>query len=298
MAGIQTVMNRYNFFWLNDVRRLPYPKVVMIDPINMCHLKCPLCPTGAQRLNYDLQIMSLETFKVILGKMAFVKKVELFKTGEPFLNTDIFAMTRYACDRNIEVMISTNFSFSKPDEFFENIVISGLERLIISLDGASQESYSQNRRGGNYDLVVSNIRKLIDTKKRLHSSKPKIVWQFLVNRFNEYEIATAQEISSDLKITLDLQPMGLADDWPDVELENTIEERKAHWLPTNKKFISACYRSEYRYPLSQGICAQLFTRLVVTVDGKVLPCCWAAGDRLAGNLARSQKTTEGNKWNE
>jgi len=58
-----------------------------------------------------------------------------------------------------------------------------------------------------------------------------------------------------------------------VEHPDTIEQRKNHWLPKNEAYISDCYKGEYRYPLSPGICTQLFTRMVVTVDGKVLPCC-------------------------
>lgn len=265
--------------------RLAYPKTVMIDPVNMCQLECPLCSTGRKTLNYDRKIMTLEIFKTVLGKIPFVRKINLFKNGEPFLNPDIFAMVRYAADRNIKVVISTNFSFSKPETFFENIVKSGLGELIVSLDGASQESYSQYRRGGDFDMVMSNIKKLIETKKRLNSSTPKITWQFLVNRFNEHEIAIAEKISNDLEITLDLQPMGLGDDLPEVEHESTIQERKSQWLPANKKYVAGCYKGDYQYPLFPGMCVQLFGQLIVAVDGKVLPCCWAENrDNVFGDL--------------
>lgn len=239
----------------------------------MCQLKCPLCPVGTQKLGHDRKVMSFETFKVILDKMPFIRTVELYRSGEPFLNPAICAMTRYASDRKIRVIISTHFSFSRPDEFFEKLVTSGLDRLVLSLDGASQESYSQYRVGGDYNLVMSNIRNLLEVKSRLHSSTPEIVWQFLVNKFNEHEIPLAQKISREMGIKLDLRPIGLADDVPDVELDGTIEERKAKWLPSSDKYVSDCYKGAYRYPLLRGACTQLFTRLVVTVDGKVLPCC-------------------------
>jgi radical SAM protein with 4Fe4S-binding SPASM domain len=278
MSGFETILGKFDS-WLNELlttSRLPYPSTASIEPIsNMCQLKCPLCPTGLGRLNYDHRIMSLETFKVVLGKMPFVSTIDLYKSGEPFLNPEIFAMTRYACDRNIEVIISTNFSFSRPDEFFENIVKSGLERLVISLDGASRESYSRYRIGGDYDLVMSNIIKLIEAKNRLRSRTPKIIWQFLVNKFNENEISAAKKISKNLRITLDLRPIDLDDELPDVELEDTIQQRKAYWLPSNKKYICDRYQGEHRYPLFPGICTQLFTRIVVTADGKIFPCCWA-----------------------
>ncbi|NTW89092.1 MAG: radical SAM protein, partial [Desulfobulbaceae bacterium] len=280
--------------WFHDAlaSKLPYPVIASIEPVsNMCQLKCPLCPTGTKNLNYDCKIMSLETFKIILEKMPFIKMIDLYKSGEPFLNPDIFSMIRYATEREIEVIISTNFSFAKPDGFFEDIVTSGLRKLVISLDGASQESYSQYRIGGNYELVMANIKKLLDVKKRLRSKCPEIVWQFLVNRFNEHEIPLAQKIAREINITLDIRPMDLLDELPDVELDGTLGERMRQWLPTNKKYICDRYQGEHRYPLFPGICTQLFARLVVTSDGKILPCCetWDKNSVFGDLLADSFK---------
>jgi len=264
-------------FLLTD--RLPYPKAVSMEPVgNMCQLKCPLCPVGARSLPQAGRLMSLETFKAVLDKLPFVRTIDLYKSGEPFLNPKLTAMIGYASARGIRVVVSTHFSFDRPAEFFEDIATSGLERLVISLDGASRESYSRYRVGGDYDLVMSNMQRLTATKTRLRSRKPEIVWQFLVNKFNEHEIATAQKIADSLKISLDLRPFCLSDDVPDVEFEGTIQERKAHWLPVNDKYIYHCYQGEYGYPLFGGICLQLFTGMVVTAEGKVLPCCEAWDD--------------------
>lgn len=255
--------------------RLPYPGSVYIDPVsNLCQLKCPLCPVGTQLLPQDRKIMSLDTFKTILDKMPFLRTIELYRSGEPFLNPELFAMIRLAHQRKIKVVISTHFSFPKPDEFFDELVASGLETLVVSLDGTSRETYAHYRVGGDYDLVLSNIKKLIDAKNRSGSNKPEIIWQFLVNRYNEHEIATAQGIAADLKITLDLRPISLADNEPDVRHDcYDIEEKKRAWLPKNAAYVSDCYKGEYRYPLSKGICPQLFTRVMVMADGKILPCC-------------------------
>ena len=286
MSTLETIIDK-----LLTSNRLPYPDSVYIDPVsNLCQLRCPLCPVGAQLLTQDRIIMSLETFKTILDKMPFIRTIELYRSGEPFLNPELLAMIRFAHDRNIKVVISTHFSFSKPDVFFDELVASGLETLVVSLDGTSQESYSRYRVGGDYELVLSNIKKLIEAKNRARSKKPKIIWQFLVNKYNEHEIATAQKIADALKITLDLRPISLADNEPDVRHESLdIEERKRQWLPQNDAYISDCYKGEYRYPLSKGICPQLFTRVIVMADGKILPCCevwdkesclWRSADRI------------------
>jgi MoaA/NifB/PqqE/SkfB family radical SAM enzyme len=218
--------------------------------------------------------MPLETFKTVLDKLPFLRTIELYRSGEPFLNPDLTAMIRYACSRNIKVVISTHFSFSKPEVFFDELAVSGLETLVVSLDGTSQETYAHYRVGGNYELVLSNINRLIEAKCRARSKKPEIIWQFLVNKYNEHEVVRAQEIADTLKISLDLRPISLADNEPDVRHEFfSIEERKRAWLPHNDAYVSDCYKGEYSYPLSKGICPQLFTRIVVMADGKILPCC-------------------------
>lgn len=270
MHPIETILDN-----ILTSKRLPYPDSVYIDPVgNLCQLKCPLCPVGAQLLSQDRVIMPLETFKTILDKMPFLRAIELYRSGEPFLNPDLTAMIRYACSRNIKVVISTNFSFSRPDEFFDELVASGLETLVVSLDGTSQETYAHYRVGGNYDLVLSNIKILIEAKNRSRSNMPKIIWQFLVNKYNEHEVEAAKKIADTLKISLDLRPISLADNEPDIRHDSfDIEERKLEWLPQNDVYISGCYKGTYRYPLSTGICPELFTRVIVMADGKILPCC-------------------------
>jgi MoaA/NifB/PqqE/SkfB family radical SAM enzyme len=258
-------------------RRLPYPDSVYIEPVsNLCQLRCPLCPVGAQLITHDRCIMPMDTFKTILAKIPFIDTIELYRSGEPFLNPDMLAMIRYASLRKIAVVISTNFSFTKPDDFFDDLVTSGLDTLVVSLDGASQESYSRYRVGGDYEVVLANIKKLITAKNKVSSKKPKIIWQFLVHKYNEHEISSAQQIADALKITLDLRPISLADNEPDVKHEGIdIEERKRQWLPQNDTYISDCYKGEYRYPLSNRMCPQLFNRIIVMADGTILPCCEA-----------------------
>lgn len=256
-------------------KSLPYPDSVYIEPVsNLCQLKCPLCPVGAQLLAQERKIMPMGTFKTILDKMPFLETIDLYRSGEPFLNPDILPMIRLSSQRKIKVRISTHFSFPKPDDFFVDLVASGLETLVVSLDGTSQESYSRYRIGGDYDTVMSNIKKLIETKNKTHNKKPKIIWQFLVNKHNEHEIATARQIADGLNITLDLRPISLADNEPDVRHDFfDIEDQKKEWLPQNDAYISECYKGEYHYPLSKEICPQLFTRVIVMADGTILPCC-------------------------
>jgi radical SAM protein with 4Fe4S-binding SPASM domain len=227
-----------------------------------------------QKTGTHKTMMSYETFTRVIDKLPFVKDLNLYRLGEPFLNQDIFDMMRYACDKNIFVSISTNFSFIRQDDFYEKIVRSGLQLLVVSLDGTTDASYSQYRKGGNFQLVLSNVKKMVETKKLLHSDNPKIVWQFIVNKYNEQEIEEARVICRELGVSLEILQMGLADELPDLNFDTAIEERKSAWLPANTAFVKRHYQGQYQYPLFGGICRQLFLNLNVAPDGKVFPCCW------------------------
>src|SRR5512135_3607653 len=95
-ALLQKLSARSRYYCFLATGRYPYPAAVCIDPVNICQLKCPLCPTGADRLNYEREMMPLATFKIVICNLPFIKKIDLFNWGEPFLNPDILEMVRYA----------------------------------------------------------------------------------------------------------------------------------------------------------------------------------------------------------
>ena len=256
-------------FWI------PYPKYVIIDPINICHLKCPLCPTGLRKVNYKQMAMPFDQFKFILDKLPFIKSLELFRYGESFLHPRIFSMIKYANDKGIYVIISSNLSFEKPDEFFDKLIKSGLSKLIISLDGTSEETYSKYRVGGNFKLVYSNMKKIVKAKKRLKNKKPDIIWQFLINRFNEHELPTAQKLAKKINVKLNAFPIDVSDNLVDVNLDNSVEDRQEYWLAKDTDNICEHYKGDTKDYIFEGICPELFKNFAVTVDGKVLPCCGA-----------------------
>jgi radical SAM protein with 4Fe4S-binding SPASM domain len=252
----------------------PYPHTITIDPLDSCNLKCPLCPSGLGILNDRPTVMSIDTFKLIVRKIPRIDHLCLFNWGEPFLNPAVFKMIRYAAEKNIGVTIHSNFSLKKHDDFFINILESGLDTLVISLDGTSPQSYSRYRIGGDFNLVLSNIKKLVKMKKDLGYKSPLIIWKFIVNRFNENEIAHAKYMANQLGIEFETSCLGLSDDLPGVTLADPIQQRKRYWLPENKKYRHLHYRNEYKKPLMNSSCPQLFETMVINPDGKVFPCCW------------------------
>ncbi len=248
------------------------PKVVVIDPINICNLDCPLCASKNQ--NYEKGKMSLETFKMVLDKIPSLRVLVLFNWGEPLLHPNIFEMIRYSVSRNIYTITHTNFSLKQNEKFFHELVKSGLHQLVISADGASQETYEKYRVKGRFDWVMKNIEQTVAEKKKLRRRDPKIVWKFLVNKYSEHEISYAKHLAKKLNIEIVFDKMGLADDLPDINFPGTLEERKKQWLPNNKKYVLDYYKREKPLPINDSPCYQLFNSSVINPDGKVTPCCW------------------------
>lgn len=268
---------------------------VIIDPINMCNLKCPLCPTGSDKLNYPRGRISIEQFKLIIERMPSLKSISLYNWGEPFLNSEIFEIIKYAENKKIATMIHSNFSLKKDDGFFKKIIDSGLNQLIISLDGASQESYEKYRKGGNFELVINNLRKLQTSKKSLSKLKPNITWKYIVNKYNEHEIEIAKKMAKELEINFETVKMGLGDDLPDVNFDESFEKSKESWLPKDAKYIDERYLGKHSFPLYDSPCNYLFSSLVINHDGDVFPCCFVSDKRYSfGNIFNESFS---NIWN-
>jgi radical SAM protein with 4Fe4S-binding SPASM domain len=248
----------------------PLPKNVCIDPSTLCNLSCPLCPTGLKELNLSRQLMSFDTFRTVVDKIPSMRYLSMFNWGEPFLNPDIFKMIRYAKEKNITVGVHSNFSFKKGDEFFKEIADSGLDKLIISYDGATSGSYNKYRKTGNFDLVRHNIRLLRGYIK----TTPKLVLQTIISRHNEHEMDMIKQFANELKIEFSPKPIRLGFDMcADWQLNASQENQKRMWLPENPKYVDKAYMKKEMQYYKSGICFDLFNTLIVNPDGTVQPCC-------------------------
>lgn len=255
----------------NDLRP-KLPRALTLDPVNICNLDCPLCASKIQ--DYDKGKMSFDTFRTVLKKIPSVKVLVLFNWGESLLYHETLHMIRESVSRNIYTVVHSNFSFRPKPGFFGELINSGLHQLVISADGASQETYEKYRVKGRLDWVFDNIRTTIAAKRRLKKRDPKIVWKFIVNRFNEHEIGHAKRLAKDLGVEITFDKLGLSDDIPDLTFPGSIEERKRQWLPENPEFVLDYYKNGNKLPINDKPCNQLFTSPVVNPDGKVTPCCW------------------------
>lgn len=261
-----------HFLWQPPFAR-GKPIRLIVDPTNHCDLSCPLCPTGQGRDERRRGMMSLEHFDRLIREAApYLFDIDFYCWGEPLLHRELPQMIRLASRLGVASIVSTHLNRLSP-ELAEELVDSGLQRLTVSLDGASRDSYRVYRQGGDFDAVLKNVALLAEAKARLRRRRPKIVWQFLVMKHNEHEVDEAKRTYPELGFdALSLRPMR-CDLGQELQLDDS--EKAARTLGMLPKALRwSRYDAEAGRRLHPAKrCLFLWTQCVVHPDGAVSPCC-------------------------
>ena len=254
-----------------------YPVVAFIEPNLYCNLQCPACPTGL-RLGLRPTIgIDEELFKATIDQIGdYVFQLYMYNWGEPLLHKRTPEMIAYAKNKDINVLLSTNLSIKLTDDYIDRLVLSGLDRMLVSLDGVTQESYSKYRVRGDLALVRENLMRIQRAKQRLGRATPKVVWQFLVFRHNEHEIEQARAVH---------QEWG-ADEFLVGGAEMPMEPHNDGFEPSTIPEYNVYHpdhplqKEAERQLRSDRACGWLYGVFVLNPNGKVSPCCAVPSENL------------------
>ncbi len=169
------------------------PAFLKVETTRACSLKCPPCtlPKEKQFYPFDDYRQLIDRYK------SFIYSVSLYDVGEPLLVRNISDYITYAHERKIGTLISTSLSIRKKNSFWDELAQSGLDRLVVSIDGISPTVYETYRVGGNLDLVLANLQKVIHCKK-VHQSRMVIEWQMIDFEWNRHEQTDAKKLAYEL----------------------------------------------------------------------------------------------------
>jgi len=247
-----------------------HPYLLIIDPCNYCNLRCPLCPTGLNDLGRPQAMLSFEHFQKYFDPFApYLFEVYMHNWGESLLNKQVYRMIEYAQRHNVGANLSSNFVRVRSEEL-DQLLDCGLEYLVVSIDGASRESYAQYRIGGDYDRVIENLSELLRRRAARGQATPVVEWQFIVMKHNEHETAEAERLSKKLGVDLiRFIPVGMP-----YEFKNR-QETADKWFPTTIAGRSASDHQELQYGQANkpSPCFYLYRSMVINPDGGVSPCC-------------------------
>ena len=257
--------------WISKNIVLLPPTTLMVEPTNLCNLKCPLCPTGLGTLNRDKRTMTYENFKYVIDQThRYVREIILWNYGEPFINKNILPMISYATHKKIDIITSTNGHFFHSLDYCKEIVKSGLHRVIVAIDGATQESYEKYRVGGDLQKVIQGVKWLVEAKKILKSKVPFIELQFILMKHNVHQKEEMKKLAEGLKVDLYVEKeVGIHPDERrmfDLRHEFLPDHAKDHYFLNDKGEIQI----QGEVP---NFCDWPYRYAVVNADGNLVPCC-------------------------
>lgn len=243
------------------------PVTISLEPTTACNLRCPECPSGLRAFTRETGNLREDFFRKTVDELhRELLWLIFYFQGEPYINPKFLDMVRYARSKGLYTITSTNGHFLN-DENARKTIESGLDRLIISIDGLTQESYEQYRIGGKLDNVIQGARNVVKWKKQLKSRTPHIIFQFLVVRHNEHEIEGVYQLAKEIGV--DEVKLKTAQVY-DYENGNPL-------IPTQEKYARYQQRRDGRWELKRtpgNSCWKLWHSCVITWDGLVVPCCF------------------------
>ncbi len=274
---------RFSFF-ISSLFRLCYhkglPFSVSIEPTTSCNLSCSECPSGNKIFSRSTGKISIVFFRKMIDELKnHLVYLTLYFQGEPYLHPDFFDLVKIARKNKIYVATSTNAHFLTIENSMATVA-SGLNRLIISLDGIDSETYQAYRIGGNFNKVMEGIKNLTDARREMKAQHPYIILQFIVFATNEHQIEEVRKLGK--KIGVDEVQIKTAQIY-NFENGNPL-------IPKNEKYSRYKKTTDEKYIIKKSIqnkCLRMWQSAVITWDGNVVPCCF---DKDATHLMGDLKT--------
>ncbi len=263
---ILNIFYLYYFYCFKKTSHWAKPYALSIEPTTSCNLRCPQCISGLRNFTRPVGMLEIENFKTIIHQIKdHTIHLNLYFQGEPYLNPSFFEMVKMASSNNLYVSTSTNAHYLSAENA-EKTVLSGLSKIIISMDGLSQESYEKYRIGGQIEKVKSGIEHLLAAKLKNKAALPLIVVQFIVFKHNENEVNEFRIWARKKNISYQIKSAQVYDYAHDVD-----------FIPTNQSFSRYALDETQQFQLKstyQNKCWKMWHSAVITWDGKVLPCCF------------------------
>jgi radical SAM protein with 4Fe4S-binding SPASM domain len=263
---------------INRPVQLALPVFVSIEPTTSCNLRCPQCPSGLREFTRPTGMLNEGLFqRMILQMKSHLHTLTFYFQGEPYLNPDFLKMVAFANANNIYTSTSTNAHYLS-GHLAKETVKSGLDKLIISVDGITQEIYGEYRKGGNYEKVIEGTREILRQKKLLKSHTPHVVWQFVVFNSNQHQVKAIKDLGREIGV-----------DEVKIKTAQIYDFQNSQELIPDEKYARYKKMDDGTFVLKNKMlnqCWRMWQGCVITWDGKVVPCCFDKDARYRlGNLA-------------
>lgn len=265
--ALLVISSYYYSRWTGKPRQWGQPFTISLEPTTACNLRCPECPSGLRAFSRPTGNLKEDFFRQTIDELYRELLYLIFYfQGEPYINPNFLDMVAYAHQKGIYTITSTNGHFLSTENA-RRTVTSGLDRLIISVDGTTQETYESYRIGGKLEVVLQGARNVVAWKKQLGSKTPHIIFQFLVVRPNEHQITEIHRLAGEIGID-------------EVKLKTAQVynyEQGNELIPEQERYSRYARQADGTYRIKNYLlnhCWKLWHSCVITWDGLVVPCCF------------------------
>ena len=268
VANVTKVFSSYQYSrWRGTPSMMGMPISIAFEPTTSCNLRCPECPSGLRSFTRSTGMLQGDLFKDVIDQLApYLNYLTFYFQGEPFLHPQFLDMVKYASRKGIYTATSTNAHFLS-EEKAKATVKSSLDRLIISIDGTTQDTYQSYRVGGSLEKVIAGTKNILYWKKKLNSKTPHVVFQFLVVAPNEHQIPEVYRLAREVGV--DQVALKTA------QIYNY--QNGSSLIPRQDRYSRYRLAEDGTYAIKNGMdnhCWKMWHSCVITWDGKVVPCCF------------------------
>ena len=243
------------------------PTSLSIEPTTSCNLRCPECPSGLRSFTRPTGMLNVDHACQWIDELApWLTYVNLYFQGEPLLHPKLDQLMAQCHRHGIYSSTSTN-AHHLTEAKCQALIDAGLNRLIVSIDGLTQETYASYRVGGTLSKVMEGTQNMVEAKRQ-RGRGPHLVWQFLVVGPNEHELPDLLEAASACGV-----------DEVEIKTAQLDDPQDGHPLLTE----AAAHRRYDRDPITgqwtlrnalEDACWRMWQGAVLTWDGRVVPCCF------------------------
>ena len=265
--ALKVYFSFYYSLYFKKVFHSGLPISIAFEPTTSCNLRCPECPSGLRSFTRPTGMLEPGLFKKTIDEIfETIFFLTFYFQGEPYLNPQFLDLVKYAVKKNIYTSTSTNAHFLN-EKNAEETVRSGLDRLIISIDGTTQETYESYRVGGQLSKVLEGTKNIIKYKRELKSQTPYVIFQFLVVKPNEHQLEEVKKIA--LALGVDEVKFKTAQIYD--------YENGSPLIPDNEKYSRYAKNVKGQYSIKNKLynnCWKMWNSCVITWNGSVVPCCF------------------------
>jgi MoaA/NifB/PqqE/SkfB family radical SAM enzyme len=282
--GLKWTYNWVHFqtlYWTHDpaLLKLIYkkkwqPHYLEIEVSTCCNLKCTMCEhTYWCEKN---QNMTFDQFKKILDQFPQLKWIGMTGIGESYLNPEYPKMLDYVKKKGIYVENFDNFCFVD-EEKSRQMVELGMDKLYVSLDAATKETYEKIRVGANFDKVINNIVTLDKIKREKNSYFPELWFHFIISKDNKHEAVQYLEMIDKLNIDVKrVQYTILLHAYPEIKdkfVEFNDEDKKKVIEKAKELGIQVGFNVNTGDKCAEKNQCTAWTQPFIFVDGTMIQCC-------------------------